>query len=119
MNKKLLLAKRDRTTRRKNRVGAKLMGTATRPRLSVLRSLQHISCQLIDDVAGKTLVSVSDVTLKLTGKKTDRAQAVGKAVAAAAVEKGITAAVFDRASYRYHGRVKALADAARAAGLQF
>lgn len=119
MNKKTLLAKRARTQRRRNRVGAKLMGTAERPRLSVQRSLKHIACQLIDDVAGKTILSVSDATLKLTGKKTDRAIAVGKAVAEGAKQKGITAAIFDRASYRYHGRVKALADAAREGGLQF
>ncbi len=119
MNKKILLAKRARTQRRRNRVGAKLVGTAERPRLSVQRSLQHIACQLIDDVAGKTILSVSDVVLKATGKKTDRAIAVGKAVAEAAKQKGITAVIFDRASYRYHGRVKALADAAREGGLQF
>ena len=119
MNKKLLLAKRARTQRRKNRVGAKLMGTAERPRLSVQRSLKHIACQLIDDVAGKTLVSVSDASLKATGTKTERSQAVGKALAEAAKQKGITAIVFDRAGFRYHGRVKALADAAREQGLQF
>jgi large subunit ribosomal protein L18 len=119
MNQKLLLAKRARTQRRKNRVGAKLMGTAQRPRLSVQRSLQHIACQLIDDTVGKTIASSSDVTLKAKGTKTERAQAVGKAIAAAAKEQGITVVVFDRASFRYHGRVKALADAAREGGLQF
>lgn len=119
MNKKLLLAKRARTQRRRNRVGAKLMGTTERPRLTVQRSLQHITCQLIDDTAGKTVAAASDVTLKVKGTKTERAQAVGKAIAEAAKQKGITAVVFDRASYRFHGRVKALADAAREAGLQF
>ncbi len=119
MNQKILLAKRARTQRRKSRVGAKLMGTAQRPRLSVQRSLQHIACQLIDDTVGKTIAACSDTTLKAKGNKTERAQAVGKAIAAVAKEKGVTAVVFDRASFRYHGRVKALADAAREGGLQF
>lgn len=111
--------KRQRFSQRQRRVRSKLHGTAERPRLAVHRSLKHISCQLIDDVTGRTLAAVSDVTIKATGKKADKAKAVGQAIAAAAQKLGVTAAVFDRSGYRYHGRVQSLADAARAAGLQF
>lgn len=118
MMKKALLTKRSRLARRKNRTGAKLLGTAVRPRLSVQRSLLHIRCQLIDDMAGKTLASASDEQLKTVGNKTVKAQAVGAAIAAAAQQLKITQAVFDRSGNAYHGRVKALADAAREGGLQ-
>ena len=106
-------------TRRRVRVRAKIVGTAERPRLSVFRSLKHISAQLIDDTSGRTLASVSNQALKnkLTGMAA--ATAVGEAMAAKAVELKITRAVFDRNGYRYHGQVKALADGARAQGLQF
>lgn len=117
--KKATLLKQARSLRRRRRVGAKLFGTAHRPRLVVTRSLQHISCQLIDDATGHTLVSVSDITVKATGNKTERAKQIGTAIAQAAQAKKITAVVFDRSGHLYHGRVKALAEAARAAGLHF
>lgn len=90
-------------------------GTASHPRLSVFRSNTHISAQLIDDEAGKTLVSVSSVGMKKDTKKKkgDIAKEVGKLLAEKAEKAGISAAVFDRGSYRYHGRVKALAEGAR------
>jgi large subunit ribosomal protein L18 len=105
------------------RIRKKLQGTAERPRLNVYRSLNHIYVQVIDDLHGKTLVSASTAE----GKKEDRrtggnvasAKAVGKTIAERARAKGVTKVVFDRGGYIYHGRVKALADAAREAGLQF
>jgi large subunit ribosomal protein L18 len=106
-------------TRRKSRVRARVVGTAERPRLSIFRSLKHIAAQLIDDAAVRTLASVTNKALKnkLTGVAA--ATAVGEAIAAKAVELKITRAVFDRNGYRYHGQVKALAEGARARGLQF
>lgn len=101
---------------RVRRVRAKVHGTAARPRLAVFRSLKHISAQLIDDDARATLVSVRDTDAgKVTGIKA--AAAVGALVAERALAKQITAAVFDRRWYQYHGRVKALAEAAREKGL--
>jgi large subunit ribosomal protein L18 len=105
------------------RIRKKLQGTAERPRLNVYRSLNHIYVQVIDDLNGKTLVSASTAE----GKKEDRrtggnvasAKAIGKVIAERAKAKGVTKVVFDRGGYIYHGRVKALADAAREAGLQF
>jgi large subunit ribosomal protein L18 len=117
--KKELIKNQLKSSRRK-RVRAKVIGTANRPRLNVFRSLKHLRAQIIDDNAGKTLVSASDTELKLKkGTKVDKAQEVGKLIAKKAQEKGISQVVFDRASYKYHGRVKALADAAREAGLKF
>lgn len=105
---------------RKRRVRAKIVGTATCPRLSVFRSLKNISVQAIDDVAGKTLAHAS---LKLLTKKTkhtvEGAGLVGKEIAVALKKQDINKAVFDRSGYRYHGKVKALAEAARAEGLLF
>ncbi|MBI5621867.1 50S ribosomal protein L18 [Candidatus Falkowbacteria bacterium] len=103
--------------RRQGRVRAKISGTAARPRLSVFRSLSHIQAQLIDDTIGKTLLSVSDTGL--AGTKTAKAGEVGKKLAAAALVKGVKGVVFDRSSHKYHGRIKALAEAARAGGLEF
>jgi large subunit ribosomal protein L18 len=104
------------------RIRRKLQGTAERPRLSVYRSLNHIYVQVIDDLKGVTVVSASS-NEKAGGKKTGgnlaSAKAVGKAVAERAKAKGIQKVVFDRGGYLYHGRVKALAEAAREAGLQF
>jgi len=105
------------------RIRKKVMGTSERPRLNVYRSLNHIYVQVIDDLEGVTLVSANSAE----GKKESRASGgnlasaknVGKAVAERAKAKGITKVVFDRGGYIYHGRVKALADAAREAGLQF
>ncbi len=104
---------------RKGRVRSRISGTAARPRLNVYRSNAHIYAQVIDDVAGKTLVASSSEMVKTAGKKMDQSVAVGKDVAAKAVAKGIKDVVFDRGGYRYHGRVKALADAAREGGLNF
>ncbi len=110
--------KQIRLIRRKRRIRARVIGTAERPRLAVHRSLQYIACQLIDDASGKTLAAVTEASLKgLTGTKRVRAEAVGKAIAEKAKALGITAVVFDRGGRLYHGRVQALADAARAAGL--
>jgi large subunit ribosomal protein L18 len=105
------------------RIRKKVQGTAERPRLNVYRSVNHIYVQLIDDLAGKTLLAASSAI----GKKGQRtgggnvaaAKEIGKAIAEKAKAKGISKVVFDRGGYLYHGRVKALADAAREAGLQF
>jgi large subunit ribosomal protein L18 len=105
--------------RRHLRVRKKVTGTAARPRLVVFRSLKHITAQLVDDVAGRTLMTVSSGTGELTGKKTDKSLEVGKRIAARAKDAGITKVVFDRAGYKYHGRVKAVADGARQGGLEF
>ena len=100
------------------RIRRKLAGTTERPRLNVYRSLNHIYAQVIDDQKGETLVSVSSIKLK-TGGNVASAKEIGKAVAELAVKQGIKKVVFDRGGYLYHGRIKALADAARAAGLEF
>nr|BAA10982.1 ribosomal protein L18 [Bacillus subtilis] [Bacillus subtilis subsp. subtilis str. 168] len=108
--------------KRHARVRAKLSGTAERPRLNVFRSYKHIYAQIIDDVNGVTLASAStldkDLNVESTGD-TSAATKVGELVAKRAAEKGISDVVFDRGGYLYHGRVKALADAAREAGLKF
>ena len=104
-------------TRRHIRVRAKVSGTAERPRLVVFRSLKHVTAQLVDDVARKTIMTVTDAGL--TGKKSVKSVEVGKRVAEKAKAAGITKVVFDRAGYQYHGRVKALADGAREGGLEF
>ncbi len=102
------------------RIREKLAGTGERPRLSVYRSLNHIYAQIVDDQKGETLVSASSLGMKLkTGGNIAAAREIGKAVAGRAVEKGIKRVVFDRGGYLYHGRIKALADAAREAGLEF
>ena len=106
------------------RIRKRVAGSDERPRLAVFRSQSHIYAQVIDDEAGRTLCAASslDKELKADGKRganVAAAQAVGKLVAERAKEKGVTAVVFDRGGFQYHGRVKALADAARAAGLQF
>jgi large subunit ribosomal protein L18 len=100
------------------RIRAKLSGTGERPRLNVYRSLNNIYAQLIDDEKGVTLVSASTIKLK-TGGNVAAAREIGKTVAELAVEKGIKRVVFDRGGFLYHGRIKALADAAREAGLEF
>ena len=103
--------------RRHHRVRAKVAGTAARPRLVVFRSDKHIYAQIVDDAAQRTLMSVTDSGLK--GKKSEKSTAVGRLVAEKAKAAGITRVVFDRAGYRYHGRVKAVADGAREGGLEF
>ncbi|MBR2600100.1 MAG: 50S ribosomal protein L18 [Erysipelotrichaceae bacterium] len=102
------------------RVRQKISGTAECPRLNVFRSNANIQAQIIDDVKGVTLVSASSMQLKLeNGGNVEAAKAVGTELAKRALEKNIKAVVFDRGGYIYHGRVKALADAAREAGLEF
>jgi len=102
------------------RIREKLSGTAERPRLNVFRSLNHIYAQVIDDQKGETLASTSSLQLKLkSGGNVAAAKEIGKAIAEKAKEKGIKKVVFDRGGFLYHGRVKALADAAREAGLEF
>jgi large subunit ribosomal protein L18 len=108
--------------RRRFRVRKSIHGCAERPRLSVFRSHKHVYAQVIDDVAGRTLVSASSkekaIGLKYSGNK-DAAKAVGKAIAEKALAAGIQQVAFDRREYKYHGRVAALADGAREAGLKF
>lgn len=99
------------------RIRAKVSGTPERPRLHVFRSTKHIYAQLIDDQAGKTILTASDLKIK-KGNKTERAAKVGETLATLAKEKKITRAVFDRAGYKYHGRVKAVASSAREGGLK-
>ena len=103
------------------RIRRKLRGTAERPRLAVFRSVMHIYAQVIDDAEGKTLASASSVDkgAKIKGGNLAAAKTIGTLVAERAREKGIKEVVFDRGGYLYHGRVKALAEAARAAGLEF
>ena len=122
-----MFTKHDRAVarrRRHRRVRVRVTGTANRPRMCIHRSLHHITAQLIDDVAGHTLLSAStnegDLrSAKTAGATSASAAAVGKVVAERAKAAGIVAVVFDRGGYLYHGRVKALADAARSAGLEF
>lgn len=105
--------------RRKNRTRVKMALHQDRPRLSVHRSLRHISAQIIDDQKGITLVAASDLAAQAKGTKTEVASEIGRQIAEAAKKAGITVVRFDRGSYRYHGRVAALAEAARTAGLEF
>ena len=105
--------------RRHRRVRVHVAGTSQRPRLAVFRSLNHLYAQLIDDGASHTLASASTVELKAGGNGLAQAQEVGKAIAEKAKAKGLTKVVFDRGGFLYHGRIKALADAAREAGLEF
>lgn len=109
---------------RHDRLRKRVVGTEQRPRLSVFRSLSNLYAQVIDDESGKTIVSASTVDKELkpvvkSGGNIDAAKAVGELVAKRAVEKGIKQVVFDRGGFQYHGRVKALADAAREGGLEF
>jgi len=106
-----------------SRIRAKMSGSAERPRLNVYRSLNHIYTQLIDDANGVTIASASTMSPKGTERKAggniEAAAMVGKLIAERAIEKGVKKVVFDRGGYLYHGRIKALADAAREAGLEF
>lgn len=111
-------------SRRRMHVRKKVFGTPERPRLNVFRSLRHIYAQVIDDTVGHTLVSAStldpEVREQIAGlKRTEQARVVGRVLAARALARGVTQVAFDRAGYKYHGRVKALADAAREGGLDF
>jgi large subunit ribosomal protein L18 len=114
--------KKESRSRRKSRIRKKVIGTQEKPRLSVFRSLNHIYVQAIDDSTGKTLFAASSSEVKGKSKGTgnrDAAKAVGELIASKCKDKGIESVVFDRGGYLYHGRVKALAEAARAAGLKF
>ena len=112
-NRKAARAKRHR------RVRVQVAGTPERPRLSIYRSLNHIYAQVIDDSTGRTLASASTVELKSGASNAEAATAVGRAIAGKATQAGVKQVVFDRGGFLYHGRVKALADAAREAGLEF
>jgi large subunit ribosomal protein L18 len=116
-----VVTNRDRRVRRHKRVRKHLVGTAERPRLVVFRSNRGIAAQLVDDQQGKTVAAASwlNVRKAAKGTKSDQAAQVGKLLAQNAKKAGIEQVVFDRGGYRYHGRVKALADAAREGGLQF
>lgn len=105
--------------RRHRHVRVRVQGSGQRPRLAVYRSLHHLYAQLIDDGSKRTLAAASTVDLKTGGKDLAAAQAVGKAIAERARSAGITSVVFDRGGFLYHGRIKALAEAAREAGLEF
>jgi large subunit ribosomal protein L18 len=117
----MALSKLERRVRIKHRIRKVVTGTADRPRLSVFRSNKEIYAQLVDDNAGTTLGSVSsrDKEIEAAGSKLEVAKVVGKAIAEKANKAGIEAVAFDRNGFLYHGRVKALADAAREAGLKF
>jgi large subunit ribosomal protein L18 len=105
--------------KRHRRVRVRMSGTAERPRLAVYRSLNHVYAQLIDDAGGRTLAAASTVELKAKGNGMADAAQVGKAIAQKAKAAGVSSVVFDRGGFLYHGRIKALADAAREAGLKF
>ena len=106
-------------THKHKRMRFRITGTPERPRLAVFRSAKHIYAQIIDDVKGVTLVSASTLNVNAEGTKTDAAKAVGEAVAKKALDASITKVVFDRGGNIYHGRIKALAEGAREAGLDF
>ncbi|MDP3953365.1 MAG: 50S ribosomal protein L18 [bacterium] len=109
---------RKKRTLRQRRVRAQLQGTSAKPRLAVFRSNRNIELQLVDDTQGKTLVSVTSLEVKDPGNKTEKADLAGKLLAKKALEVGIKEAVFDRRHYRYHGRIKAVAEGARQGGLK-
>jgi large subunit ribosomal protein L18 len=117
-----MLSKKDSRKKRHRSLRKRVNGTVERPRLAVFRSTRHIYAQVINDLDQKTLVSAADIEEALRGikaPKKERAKQVGAAIAKKCLEKGIDKVVFDRAGYKYHGRVSALADGAREAGLKF
>ncbi len=114
-----MISKIERRNKIKTRIRGKISGTAERPRMTVFRSNKQIYVQLIDDLAGRTLVAASSKGLDQKATKCEIAALVGTAIAAKALEAGISEVVFDRNGYLFHGRVKSLADAARSAGLKF
>ncbi len=113
-----MIEKQIKRLRRHNRVRARVSGTIAKPRLCVFRSNTHIYAQLIDDVANKIILQAKDTEIK-TGTKVEKADKVGQAIAKLALEKKIKEVVFDRGGYKYHGRVKSLAEGARKGGLKF
>jgi large subunit ribosomal protein L18 len=122
-----ITTKNDRRVRIQVRQRKRIAGSKARPRLSVFRSVSHIYAQVIDDSTGETLVSASTIDPKLkgslakgiTGGNVKGAEAIGRAIAERSIEKGIKRVVFDRSGFLYHGRIRAVADAARKAGLEF
>ena len=115
-------SKKQNRTRRHQRVRARIIGTSKRPRVSVFKSNKHVFAQLIDDESGKTIISskvISAVKSKIKGNKSKKAEEIGKIIAEKAKEAGINEVVFDRGGYKYHGRVKAVAEGLRAGGLKF
>jgi len=117
-NKQII--KQAKVQRRKNRVRSKISGTAKRPRLNIFRSLKHTYAQLIDDKKGVTIASAKDSEIKdAKGKKSEIAEKVGELIAKRAQDAGIKEIVFDKSSYKFHGRVKSIADGAKKGGLKF
>jgi len=116
---KKIYQKMARLERRKKRIRKKIFGTPSCPRLRVTKTLNHIYAQIIDDTQGRTLVSTSSVQLKIKGGNTESAKQVGAILAQKALALSIPCVAFDRGGYLYHGRIKALADSAREAGLKF
>lgn len=115
-----MMSKKEKRYRRHKRVRAKVSGTAKIPRLCVFKSAKHIYAQLIDDEKGRTIAAVSDLKARKSKKSgVDHAKELGKLIAQKAKDKKIEKAVFDRAGYIYHGRIKAIAEGAREAGLKF
>lgn len=118
-----MIKKQEKRIRRHKKIRAKISGKNNRPRLCIFRSANHIYAQLIDDDKGKVLFSVNDLSLKSKnkgqGRKTSNAKEIGKLIALKAVKNKIDKVIFDRAGYKYHGRVKALAEGAREGGLKF
>ncbi|MDP3804914.1 MAG: 50S ribosomal protein L18 [Candidatus Omnitrophota bacterium] len=104
--------------RRHKKVRAKISGTSSKPRIAVFKSNQYIYAQVVDDENGKTLLSVSDMEVK-TGNKSDKALKIGETLAARMKEKGLLEAVFDRGGFKFHGRVKSVADGLRSGGIKF
>ncbi len=119
----MALTKLERRSRIRMRIRKKISGTAERPRLAVFRSNKQIYVQVVDDLKGVTLLAASSKDKEFSSaagiKKTEQAKLVGKSLAVKCLEKGISSVVFDRSGYKYHGRVKSLADAAREGGLKF
>ncbi len=113
-----MIEKKEKKKKRQKSIRSKILGTKKRPRLSVFRSLNYIYVQLIDDKKGKTMVSAGDKGIK-KGNKTEKAFKVGEEIAKKALGKKIEEVIFDRSGYKYHGRVKALAEGARKGGLKF
>ena len=118
MGIKIPKSRAEKRVRRHLRVRKSVKGTSERPRLVVYRSLKHITAQLVDDDAERTLATVTSTKVG-KGKKSEKSLEVGKQIAAVAKDKGISKVVFDRGGYQYHGRVKAVADGAREGGLEF
>ena len=120
MNKSII--KKQKRVKRHLKIRSRISGTAERPRLVVYKSLKHIYAQIVDDSIGKTIVNIASSSKEYTaikGNKKEKAEKIGEAIAKKAIEKGIKKIVFDRNGYKYHGRVKILADSARKAGLVF